>query len=73
MSPDRRPDLPAPVPESEDPVTPDLPPIGEGAPDLPGSGGPDDADSESPRRAQDAPESADPDDDAAEGSSEPPD
>ncbi len=73
MSPDRRPDLPAPVPESENPVTPDLPPAGDAAPDLPGSGGPDGAAPETPRRAQDAPEPESADEAADGVSTEPPD
>ncbi|MFI7357634.1 hypothetical protein ACIBTP_27395 [Streptomyces avidinii] len=73
MSPDRRPDLPAPVPESEDPVTPDLPPLGPAAPDLPGSGGADDAAPEGRRRAEDTPDQTGPDDDGPGEPLEPPD
>ncbi len=39
MSDASEPELPAPVPEKRNPVTPDLPPVGAGAPDLPGAGG----------------------------------
>ncbi|MFI1645392.1 hypothetical protein ACH4XT_00385 [Streptomyces avidinii] len=73
MSPDRRPDLPAPVPESEDPVTPDLPPLDQAAPDLPGSGAADEAAPEGRRRAEDTQEQTCPDDDATVSPPEPPD
>lgn len=37
MSDASEPELPAPVPEKRDAVTPDLPPAVSGAPDLPGA------------------------------------
>ncbi|MER5873115.1 hypothetical protein [Streptomyces sp. NPDC002044] len=57
MSSASEPELPAPVPENRDAVTPDLPPVGSGAPDLPGAGPdgprPDDAEGKRTDKATD--------------------
>ncbi|MET9605912.1 hypothetical protein ABZZ17_12705 [Streptomyces sp. NPDC006512] len=51
------PELPAPVPESDHPVTPDLPPAGPQAPDLPPAGAPEKKQEKEPeKQSEDEPE-----------------